>query len=71
MVARNLVPAGTGAEEDAAPRRDPDLPAWLDRDRTPDEKAEVERPRWLRWGTNIVWVAIAIAATLSQMCGRG
>lgn len=47
------------------------LPAWLDADESLDEHPEQERPRWMRWGSSALWIVVAIAATLAQMCGRG
>ena len=58
-------------EKGSRPAEDSDLPAWLEGEETLDEHPEQGRPRWMRWGSSALWIVVAIAATLSQMCGRG
>ena len=46
----------------------PDFLDWARTDSHEEVAAEHARPWWLRWGTNIIWVVIAILATLGQLC---
>lgn len=63
-------PFSPGAPSEVKPGSDPtpDFLEWAKADSAEETEAEQARPWWLRWGTNIIWVVVAILATLGQMC---
>jgi len=61
-------PEGETGGADASANSMPEFLEWARTDSSEEVEAEQARPWWLRWGTNIIWVVIAILATLGQMC---